>query len=419
MRQDPSADIPYDQAGWRRFQSLLGLNLLNLWLGVVIGVSVPFLTDYLKESRWSFSEIGVATALFGAGTLLFQPLSGLFAEMIPHHRTLLALVVFIYGLGLTLLPFAGGFHAVVDGLLFLSGGASAFFFTLSSTLAFSLSGHQKFARIMGQTQMSNHAGFLVSAAGTAALIHHLGLAAGFLPITLGSVLGILSIGLIRRRDMVYHHLAQGSDPEGRDEIRDDRTLGRVFLDFFRTPAVRVLLLSTALFQVANAPVMPLLMLYLRFLNGGNGMLAWVVILAQATMIPVAWAAARLSSRWGHKLVFSLAFFIMPLRSMICASTMNTEILLATQILDGVAAGIYGVSVALIVSDLTRGRKGFNLLMGLSQIAMALGSVVGPALQGVSVGDVGFRFAFLVFAGIAALAAGIFSHFMPDPPRAVP
>ena len=155
------------------------------------------------------------------------------------------------------------------------------------------------------------------------------------------------------------------------------------------------------------------MLYRRFLDGGTGKLAWVVILAQATMIPVAWWAARVSSRWGHKLVFSLAFLLMPIRSMICATTMNTDILLATQILDGISAGIYGVSVALIVSDLTRGKKGFNLLMGLSQIAMALGAVVGPALQGVSVGNVGFRFAFLVFAGVAALAAGIFTHFMPD------
>ncbi len=393
--------------------SLLGLNLVNLWLGVIIGVSIPFLTDYLKESRWSFSEIGVATAIFGSGTLIFQPLSGLFAEMTPHHRSLLALVVFLYGLGLTLLPLVGDFHLAADSLLFLSGGASAFFFTLSSTLAFSLSGHPNFARTMGQTQMWNHAGFLLSAAGTAALIPHLGLVSGFLPITLGSVLAILSIGLIRQKDMVDPQAKNGPGLEERDEVRDVRPLGQVFSDFFRNPAIRTLLLATALFQVANAPVMPLLMLYLRFLDGGNGKLAWVVILAQATMVPVAWWAARVSARWGHKLVFSLAFFLMPVRSMICATTMNTEILLATQILDGIAAGIYGVSVALIVSDVTRGKKGFNLLMGLSQIAMALGSVVGPALQGLSVGNVGFRFAFLVFSGVAALAAGIFFHFMPD------
>ncbi len=319
------------------------------------------------------------------GTLLFQPLSGLFAEMTPRHRTLMALVIFFYGLGLSLLPLVGGSHWGIDALLFVSGGASAFFFTLSSTLAYSLSGHRLFARTMGQNQMWNHAGFLVSAAGTESLIHALGIAGGFLPITLGSVLGILSIRLIRRKDMIYHQMTDRPGESRMDEIRDARPLLRVFVDFFRTPAIRILLLSTALFQISNAPVMPLLMMYLRFLDGGNGKLAWVVILAQATMIPVAWWAARASGRWGHKMVFFVAFFIMPVRSLICASTMNTEILLSTQILDGVAAGIYGISVALIVSDLTRGKKGFNLLMGLSQIAMALGSVLGPVLQGVSRG----------------------------------
>ena len=98
--------------------------------------------------------------------------------------------------------------------------------------------------------------------------------------------------------------------------------------------------------------------------------------------------------------------------MICAVSMDTTVLLLTQVLDGIAAGIYGVSVALIVSDLTRGKKGFNMLMGLAQIAMALGSVIGPLLQGVSVGRVGYRFSFMVFAAIAALAAVIFFHSMP-------
>ena len=53
-----------------------------------------------------------------------------------------------------------------------------------------------------------------------------------------------------------------------------------------------------------------------------------------------------------------------------------------------------------------------MLMGLAQIAMALGSIIGPLLQGVSVGMVGYRFSFMVFAAIAALAAVIFFHAMP-------
>ncbi|MCL4460160.1 MAG: MFS transporter [Nitrospirae bacterium] len=399
------------------FHSRLGLNLLNFFLGEIIGVGIPFLNDYLKTHHWSFQSVGIATAMIGVGTLLFQAPSGIIAETVPRHRMLTGLVIGIYGLGFSLLPLFVSSVAVSGALLFFAGAASSFFMTLSATLAFSLAGRHRFAQIMGENQMWNHAGFLASAIGTSYLIHHQGLAWGFFPIGAGSLLGILSLLLVRKKELIFHQLEKkkavvADPPQELDTIRDTRSVGRVFWDFFRSPAIRVLLIATTLFQIANAPVMPLLLLYLRFLHGGNGMMEWVVFIAQATMIPVAWWAARSSARWGHKLIFSIAFFIMPIRSMICAVSMNTTVLLFTQVLDGIAAGIYGVSVALIVSDLTRGKKGFNMLMGLAQIAMALGSIIGPLLQGVSVGMVGYRFSFMVFAAIAALAAVIFFHAMP-------
>ena len=399
------------------FRSQLGLNLLNFFLGEIIGVGVPFLTDYLKTHHWSFQSVGIATAMIGVGTLLFQAPSGFIAETIPRHRILTGIVIGLYGLGFSLVPLSVSSETFSDALLFLAGGASSFFLTMSATLAFSLAGRHRFAWIMGQNQMWNHAGFLASAIGTSYMIHHHGLVWGFLPIGAGSLLGILSLFLVQKKELVFHQIGKKKtvsiqEQEELDTIRDERSLGRVFLDFFRSPAIRVLLIATTLFQISNAPVMPLLLLYLRFLHGGNGKMEWVVFIAQATMIPVAWWAARSSARWGHKLIFSIAFFIMPIRSMICAVSMNTTVLLFTQVLDGIAAGIYGVSVALIVSDMTRGKKGFNMLMGLAQIAMALGSIIGPLLQGVSVGKVGYRFSFMVFAAIAALAAVIFFHSMP-------
>ncbi len=397
--------------------SLSGLYLVNFFLGEIIGVGVPFLNDYLKNHHWSFQDIGIATAMIGVGTVIFQGFSGIIAEIIPRHRLLLGAVIFLYGVSFSLLPFAVDNHALANSFLLLSGMSSSFFAPLSATLAFSLSGHRIFARTMGRTQMWNHAGFLVSAVGTIFLIHHVGLWSGFVPIGLGSVLAILSIFLISSKDLIYHKAARASLKEASannemDLIDDNRTLLKVFIDFFRDPAIRILLISTTLFQIANAPVMPLLLLYLKFLNGGNGKLAWVVFIAQAVMIPTAWWTAKYSAKWGHKIIFSIAFFVMPIRALICSFSMNTDILLATQILDGVAAGIYGVSVALIVSDLTRGKKGFNMLMGLSMIAMALGSVIGPLLQGVSVGRVGFRFSFLVFGVVSSIAAILFFHYMP-------
>ncbi|MHB8542686.1 MAG: MFS transporter [Leptospirales bacterium] len=397
--------------------SLFGLNAMNFFLGEIIGVGIPFLNDFLKTHHWSFQDVGIATSMVGIGTLLFQGFSGVIADLMKTHRLLMGGMILIYGICFSLLPATMNEHSLSDGLLLTVGMASSFFIPLSATLAFSLVGHRSFARVMGQNQMWNHAGFLASALTTLAVVRYFGLGSVFLSIAMGSCLGILSLFLIRKNELIYHLRKEEEGEEairqGLDSIRDDRTLLRVFLDFFRNPTIRILLISTTLFQISNAPVMPLLLLYLRFLEGGNGKLAWVVLIAQAAMIPVAWWSARYSPKWGHKLVFSIAFIVMPIRSVLCAITTNTDLLLATQVLDGVAAGIYGVVVPLIVSDLTRGKKGFNMLMGLSQIAMAVGAIIGPMIQGVSVGEVGFRFAFLVFAGVASLGAILFFHFMPE------
>ncbi len=390
---------------------------MNFFLGEIVGVGVPFLNAFLKNHHWSFQEVGIATSMIGFGTLLFQGFSGVFADLLREPRLLMGAMILLYGVCFSLVSVSTPHHTLTDSLLFGVGMASSFFAPLSASLAFSLVGHRSFAQVMGQTQMWNHAGFLVSALIAMGIIPFLGLGSVFIPIALGACLGAVSLVLIRKSDLIYHLVREPGEEktlgENLDTIRDERTLSQVFIDFFKNPAIRILLLSTTLFQISNAPVMPLLLLYLRFLDGGNGKLAWVVLIAQATMIPVAWASARYSPRWGHKLVFSVAFIVMPIRSLICAATTNTGILLATQVLDGLAGGIYGVVVALIVGDLTRGKKGFNMLMGLSQIAMALGAVIGPMIQGITVGGVGFRFTFLVFAGVASLAGIIYFHFMPD------
>ena len=49
----------------------------------------------------------------------------------------------------------------------------------------------------------------------------------------------------------------------------------------------VLVIATALFHLANAPVMPLVALDVKSLQGSDVEMAAVVLVAQAVMIPVA------------------------------------------------------------------------------------------------------------------------------------
>lgn len=87
---------------------MAGLNLVNFSLGVIIGVGIPFLTAYLKGHRWTFQNVGIATAMVGFGTLAFQALSGLIAEKFPRHRLLMGGAIATYGASFSLLPLVIG-----------------------------------------------------------------------------------------------------------------------------------------------------------------------------------------------------------------------------------------------------------------------------------------------------------------------
>jgi MFS family permease len=109
--------------------------------------------------------------------------------------------------------------------------------------------------------------------------------------------------------------------------------------------------------------------------------AAVVLTAEMAMIPVALAAGRLCDRWGRKWVFGVGFVVLPVRIFLHSLTSDPRVLVALQAPDGVGAGIYGVVIVAICADLTRGRGGFNTLLGLIATALSVGGVVGPRLAG--------------------------------------
>ncbi len=125
----------------------------------------------------------------------------------------------------------------------------------------------------------------------------------------------------------------------------------------------MLVICVALFHIANAPVMPLVGLYLKHLGGGNDQVAMVVLIAQVVMIPVALLTGKFCTSRGRKPIFAIAFLVLSLRIFLYTLTTNPNYVLGIQALDGIGAGIYGVVIALICSDLTKGKSGFNILLG--------------------------------------------------------
>jgi MFS family permease len=86
---------------------------------------------------------------------------------------------------------------------------------------------------------------------------------------------------------------------------------------------------------------------------------------------------------------------------------------AIQLLDGVAAGIFGVISVLIASDLMRGTGRFNLAQGLVALGVGVGAGLSNVVAGYVVQWFSYPAGFLTLAGIAACALAFFALFMPE------
>jgi MFS family permease len=384
-----------------------GLNAANFFQAEAVGVVLPVLNAFLRASGWRFDSIGLATAAAGLGTLLFQTPAGLLTDRINSRRALFAATSILVGICFVLLPVAAHSFPAIVGMLFTAGAAQSFFAPVLAALALSMVGHARLNRTISGNQSWNHAGNIVAAVAGIAIVSHFGLSGIFYAVGVASVLAAGSALLIQPADL-NPYLATGRTDNHEDGIP--------IMALLRQRSIAVLFVAVALFHFANAPILPAVALYVKQLGGSDKLMTATVLTAQLVMVPVSLLAGRFADRWGRKPVMAVAFWVLPLRIMTYAFVNSPMALVGLQTLDGIGAGIYGVVIVSMSADLTRGKGGFNTLMGLFATALAVGGVAGPLLTGMLIQHLGFATMFLLFAGLAIAGALWFQLMVPETSR---
>jgi len=170
-----------------------------------------------------------------------------------------------------------------------------------------------------------------------------------------------------------------------------------------------------MFHFANAAILPLLGEMLAKGQGRSSMMfmAACVVTTQFTITLIAGQTGSLAGSWGRKPLLLIGFAVLPIRAVLYTLTDNPILLIAIQILDGVAAGIFGVVSVLVIADLTRGTGRFNLTQGAIATAVGIGASLSQVAAGTIVHHVGYRAGFLFCAAIAAAAFVILLLFLPE------
>jgi MFS family permease len=390
-------------------RSLRGLDGINLLMADVRDGVGPFLSVFLKGSQhWDPGAIGLAMGASSIAATLCQVPAGLLVDATHAKRLLIAGSGLMVGAGCLLIVVFPHFWTVIAAQALL-GSATAIIPPSIAALSLGLVGRRRLDGRISRNEGFNHAGNLAAAVLAGSLGQYLGTRWIFYLVCAFALASAAVVTLVNPKE-IDHELARG----GEDPTRQGEPIP--FRDLLRRRDLLIFLVSVMLFHFGNAAMLPMAGQVLAQTHPGQDAIALsaCIIAAQLVMVGVAWSVGQASAFGvGRKPIFLVALAVLPMRGILFSVSSSPYAVVAIQLLDGVAAGIFGVVSVLIASDLMRGTGRFNLAQGLTALAVGIGASLSNATAGFIVQGFGYPIGFLYLATIAGCALVFFARFMPE------
>jgi MFS family permease len=390
-------------------RSRCGLDGLNFLMADVRDGVGPYLSVYLKGSQhWDAGAIGLAMGASSIAAAICQIPAGLLVDGARAKRLLIAASGLTVGLGCLMIVLFPRFWPVTAAQAML-GAASAVIPPAIAALSLGLVGRRLLDARISRNESFNHAGNLLAAVLAGTLGQRLGYHWIFYLVCGFALASAVVVTLVNPAEIDHEQARGGEDPSHSGEPIP-------FRDLLRRRDLMIFLASVVLFHFGNAAMLPMAAQVLAQTHPGEDTMALsaCIIAAQFVMAGVAWCVGQVSARGvGRKPIFLVALAVLPVRGVLFALTSSPYAVVGIQLLDGVAAGIFGVISVLIASDLMSGTGRFNLAQGLTALSVGIGATLSNATAGYMVQWFGYPAGFLYLAGIAAGALAFFALLMPE------
>jgi predicted MFS family arabinose efflux permease len=392
-------------------RSLRGLDGLNFLMADVRDGLGPYLSIFLKGSQhWGAGQIGIVMAVGSIATALCQVPAGFLVDSLPIKRALVAASGLMIAASCLLIAYFPALPTVIVAQVIL-GAASAVIPPVLAALSLGIVGQRLLPARISRNEGFNHGGNFVAASLAGTLGQYVGFHWIFYLVCIFAVASAAVCLLIDRRD-IDDDLARGGETPSGDGTRAALPVG----DLLKRRDLLVFLASVVLFHFGNAAMLPLAGQVLAQKHPGSDAisLSACIIAAQFVMIGIAWAVGRaMRAGFGRKTIFLVALAVLPVRGVLFSFVDFPAGVVAIQLLDGVAAGIFGVISVVIAADLMRGTGRFNLAQGLVALAVGVGAGLSNLISGFIVQAFGYSAGFLALAAIAMCALIFFLMFMPE------
>ena len=435
-------------------KSLLGL--VALFLGelrdglTMINMQSAFL---ISSKLYSEKQVGVMFFVFGMSQFLFQTPAGYIMDSSDRKVALLAGAA----LATTSLTLLSAVTAKEYGenivwmvfLKFIQGGVTALIPPGLNSITQGIVGSTGMTHQVADNEMKNHFGTAIIVLSGSLIAFYtypnIGLLFIVSPIACAGVVFFLTR---INPDDIDHDAARGlkSDADAnatdyqlatdsKDHVNatpEDNT-PTTPLELLKNKTLLVFTVICFLFHMSNGTVLPLVMQTLAI--GGDkprvGFLlsGMCIIVAQIFMVGSAKVCGDYSGRWGRKKLFLIGMFSVPLRCLILYGLTGIKnsieaggrgvplaleiVILSTQILDGVGAGVFGTMYILVTSDIAAGTGRFSLTLGITSAAMSIGGTVSGYLGQALAEDLGYQTAFMLLCILSLVPALAYTILMPE------
>ncbi|RYZ77532.1 MAG: MFS transporter, partial [Proteobacteria bacterium] len=397
-------------------KSLIGLDALNLFLADVRDGIGPYLAIFLMASyQWDAASIGIAMSSMGIATMIAQTPAGAFIDRTKHKKLVMAVASTAVAASCISMTIFVTLPMIVFAQV-ITGIAAAFLAPGLASITLGLVGRSQLSKRTGRNEAFNHAGNVVAAAGAGLLGHYVAREWIFYLVAAMALFSMLSVTFIQDDD-IDHAVARGCDKDDDTETKFGEGTAS-YLELLKDKKLLLFAFTMLLFHFANAPMLPLVgqLLSQGKATGASLLMSACIIIAQLVMIPTALVAGRLSQSIGRRPVMLVALIVLPLRGFLYTLSKDPYYLVGVQALDGIGAGIFGVTSVLMIADLTKGTGRYNIAAGALATAVGLGASVSTIVSGYVVVKLGYVAAFNMLGVIALAAAAMFWFLVPETSR---
>jgi MFS family permease len=410
--------------------SMSGLNWLNFLSALMQTGFGAFLAVYLTNQHWSRTSIGFVLSVGTAAAMASQVPAGMLVDWARSKRHMAAaavLAIMAASVLIAVVPRSGPVYLAQ----ILQGVAAAVLTPTIAALTLALSRQEKLGERLGRNVRYAAVGSAVAAAIMGLVGAWLSYRAIYWLAALCALPCLVAIFRIRIVDLAGAH--RRASHAAVLHPRHHTAPTQRMLEVVRDPALLIFAVSTALFQLGNASLLPTAAGALTRAYGGLPDLVasefwWILphMLRPSDLLVAAWVvvpqllAAGLSpwlgrhaQMYGRRRVLLIGFAVPPLRALLFAFDGNPVMMVAYQALDSISAAVLGVMIPLVVADITHRGGRFNLAIGIVGLASGVGGALSTAVGGALADRIGDFGTFLALGGAGLCACALLAFAMPE------